>query len=66
MNKPTAIKLLAVASPIILALATYFFGDVIPMAYDVCQAVLPNGSVTRMGYTVPIKLPPTGDAGAAQ
>lgn len=40
-----AFKVAAYVVPLVLSLASYFFGDVQPMVRDVCSMLLPPGSV---------------------
>lgn len=54
MNKTyaTVFKVAMVLAPVVMGLLGYAYGDVTPVVYDVCQSLLPNGSINRIGVSV--------------
>ena len=60
LNRATTIKALALAAPIVMAAVGYFLGNVQPLVYDICDALLAPGTlITERPATTVV-----GDAGA--
>ena len=57
-----AVRLATAAAPIVLGLLAGYVYDIRPMVHDVCEALLPFGSMAHPNIPLPVEI--EADAGA--
>lgn len=58
-----ALKIGAVVVPTVMVIVSYIYGDIVPIAKDICGMVLPPGSIVPT-FRLPTAEPALPDAGA--